>query len=347
MDILELQSLIVQGSVKMGESLPTLRELTASYKCSPNTAQKALKELEEAGFVYNKGRKGYIVTAKQHMQNKDGCIGYVSSLDQEMIYGQRENLIIALQKEAHLRGKSLLLLSKDEFKTRDICSYLLKRNIQGLIFEEIEEESLGDLFEVGLPMIYSGVFNSVNENPIDVIQQDDYQGGRLAAQYFIDKGHQEFAWFGPKFISDSSRQRFMGVLSVWLENGLNLGTEWSSDLFDEENLREQAYKLLTAPNRPKAILCLWHSPCILLHQVAKEFGLKSPVDVEIVGWAEEAELKNFERYAPGFLEHNAVIVWSSKIMSQVMISRLSLFQPACTHVPLKILIPMSRLGGKH
>lgn len=53
---------IVSGYLKVGERLPSVRELALQTKVNPNTVQKALTELEEQGFIYTERTNGKFVT---------------------------------------------------------------------------------------------------------------------------------------------------------------------------------------------------------------------------------------------------------------------------------------------
>lgn len=46
---------IASGALEMGEEIPSRRELASQLKINPNTAQRAYKEMEEAGLIYTDG----------------------------------------------------------------------------------------------------------------------------------------------------------------------------------------------------------------------------------------------------------------------------------------------------
>ena len=59
-----LQELIISGSLKCDEQLPSVRELSVSLTVNPNTVQRAYKELEADGFIYSLPGKGSFVAQK-------------------------------------------------------------------------------------------------------------------------------------------------------------------------------------------------------------------------------------------------------------------------------------------
>ncbi len=53
---------IISGEIASGERLPSVREWALKYKVNPNTMQKALVELENAGLVFTERTNGKFVT---------------------------------------------------------------------------------------------------------------------------------------------------------------------------------------------------------------------------------------------------------------------------------------------
>ena len=61
---------IISGKLKIGERLPSVRELALTARVNPNTMQKALVELEEKGLVYTERTNGKFVTKNQELIEK-------------------------------------------------------------------------------------------------------------------------------------------------------------------------------------------------------------------------------------------------------------------------------------
>ena len=53
---------IVSGKYKTGEKIPSVRELSNIFKVNPNTALKALSELEDLNLIYTERTNGKFVT---------------------------------------------------------------------------------------------------------------------------------------------------------------------------------------------------------------------------------------------------------------------------------------------
>ena len=61
---------IISGKLKLGERIPSVRELAIIARVNPNTMQKALMELEEEGLVYTERTNGKFVTNNEKLIEK-------------------------------------------------------------------------------------------------------------------------------------------------------------------------------------------------------------------------------------------------------------------------------------
>ena len=61
---------IVSGKLKIGERLPSVRELALTARVNPNTMQKALAEIENEGLVYTERTNGKFVTDNKELIEK-------------------------------------------------------------------------------------------------------------------------------------------------------------------------------------------------------------------------------------------------------------------------------------
>ena len=65
-----LRHQIVSGKLKMGERIPSVRELALTAKVNPNTMQKALAELESEGLLFTERTNGKFVTTDVELIEK-------------------------------------------------------------------------------------------------------------------------------------------------------------------------------------------------------------------------------------------------------------------------------------
>lgn len=56
---------IIKGEYKIGEKLPSVRELADEARVNPNTMQKAMSELEREGLIFSQRTSGRFVTCDE------------------------------------------------------------------------------------------------------------------------------------------------------------------------------------------------------------------------------------------------------------------------------------------
>ena len=61
---------IVSGKLKLGQRIPSVRELAINARVNPNTMQKALAELEDEGLIYTERTNGKFVTNDEQLIEK-------------------------------------------------------------------------------------------------------------------------------------------------------------------------------------------------------------------------------------------------------------------------------------
>ena len=66
----QIKIYIISGKIKLGERLPSVRDLALQTKVNPNTMQKALAELEELNLICTERTNGKFVTTDQKLIDK-------------------------------------------------------------------------------------------------------------------------------------------------------------------------------------------------------------------------------------------------------------------------------------
>lgn len=83
----DVKKRIVLGEVKLGEKMPSTRELALQYQVNPNTAVRVYNEMESMGLVFTKRGLGTFVTEDVEKYNSirnEMAREYVSSFVEGM-----------------------------------------------------------------------------------------------------------------------------------------------------------------------------------------------------------------------------------------------------------------------
>ena len=94
--IMDFKRRILTGEIKLGDKLPSTRELAVQYTVNPNTAARIYNELEQCGLCYTKRGLGTFVSEDVHLIDT-----LKAELSSEMI-------------ETFVSGMTSLGFSKDE-----------------------------------------------------------------------------------------------------------------------------------------------------------------------------------------------------------------------------------------
>lgn len=92
----DIKKRILTGEIKLGDKLPSTRELAVQYTVYPNTAARIYNELEQCGLCYTKRGLGTFVSEDVHLIDT-----LKAELSSEMI-------------ETFVSGMTSLGFSKDE-----------------------------------------------------------------------------------------------------------------------------------------------------------------------------------------------------------------------------------------
>lgn len=84
----KMKFLIIEGAIREGERIPSVRELAVSMAINPNTIQKAYKELESEGYIYSLAAKGYFVTPRGSAEKNENAelMTKFSDIVRELLY---------------------------------------------------------------------------------------------------------------------------------------------------------------------------------------------------------------------------------------------------------------------
>lgn len=104
------KQLIIEGVLKTGDRIPSVRELAISMAINPNTIQKAYKELEFEGYVYSVRAKGVFVTSLEniaHDKNSEKLYKNLEDAARELFFvGEEKEKLIETIEKIYERGNT-------------------------------------------------------------------------------------------------------------------------------------------------------------------------------------------------------------------------------------------------
>ena len=121
------------------------------------------------------------------------------------------------------------------------------------------------------------------------VEIDDVDGGRMAADYLLKKGHRRLGFAGDTDVAEfgihpialrlSGFRQFLSHAGCPLEDERILLTP-----YDMEITRQKARQFLSSPERPTAFFAATDLQAIGIMKAANDFGLRVPEDLAVLGF---------------------------------------------------------------
>ena len=338
----KLMAEISAGAIQSGSFLLGERELSAKHSVARMTARRALKVLEAEGYLRAERGQGYRVLTRCNDPTK-GCPIAFAPYNEESTAGWQELnrfLLSSLQVAARRRGWSVLGVGGAGQEATAIMEQCAAGRAWGLIADTYDPELVRLAARGGLPLVAVDSWEpGLN---VDAIFQNGFQGGGLAMDYLVGRGHRRIAWYGQVTKGPHAAARLGGAYTALLRHGLDLPAELRVETGNPEALAALR-RLLARPDRPTGVVALWQPDAREAHEVIRELGLVGKV--ELVAWA---MAEGCEQGMPAMFPGGpmpAMITWSLAEMVEMAIERLvsrreNPSQPAVTiNIQTKLRLP--------
>lgn len=160
---------------------------------------------------------------------------------------------------------------------------LLSRRVDGLIVGDLREgDKLADsLLASGVPFVL--VMRRLGRHPS--VTTDDLEGGRLAAEHFLELGHSAVGVIAGDPLTSTGRERSNGFVGRYAEAGIDVPARYIVDsAFDVESGRSAAERLLALTPRPTAVFAVNDFTAIGAIGALRELHLELGRDVAVLGY---------------------------------------------------------------
>ncbi|MCR4719928.1 MAG: GntR family transcriptional regulator [Firmicutes bacterium] len=105
----KIKNLIVNGVIKSGDKIMSVRDMAAALTINPNTIVKAYKELEQEGYIYSVQGKGYFVAEKSFAATS----AKISAITKNTEDNLKELCFLGVKKEEILKTIENIWKGKD------------------------------------------------------------------------------------------------------------------------------------------------------------------------------------------------------------------------------------------
>ena len=282
----------------MEKKVNNIKELAEKLELSPTTVSRVLNGKSKKFRISQKTSRKVLDGARKYHYSpnriarglkleKTETIGLIIPDIANPYFG---SIAKTIEVEARNSGYSIILCDSldDEVTEAELLQLLAGRKVDGIIIAPTGKNSnhVTEIQQQGIPVMVIDRYLPGTNLPF--VTTDNYLGGLLATQYFIDMGHRNIACIqGINGIS-ANTDRVNGYRAALQKHGipanesLVLGTD-----FGEKNGYIQTKKLLTLPECPTAIFALSNLISLGTLRALKEAGLSVPDDISIVSFDEQ------------------------------------------------------------
>jgi Transcriptional regulators len=266
---------------------------TVSYALNdnPKVSKKTKQKVMEAARQLNYQKNGLASDLKK---NSTRTIAIIVT---DLAGPHYAELVKGIQEVTMSKGYDLLACSSVGEKTSTAVKFLTEKRVDGAIVlaHNISEEIILQSARKEFPIIL--LDRQVDSEFVVSIEVDNEQGCRMAAEYLIEQGHRDIAFISGNAISSLHVQRARGYESALRKHGLDGKSRLHQfGMFNQENGYSMTKMLIAQGNLPTAIMYANDEMAIGGLKAFREYGIKVPSDVSIVGF-DDIELAQYVRPA--------------------------------------------------
>lgn len=313
-----------------GVSISTIsRVINMPEKVNLNTRQRVYDAIDKLGFVPQAEARARALRLK-------GRIGVITPFFTAPSFVQRlRGIAGSLSKENY----DLVIYTVDS--NNRLQSYLsslpLTGNLDGLVIMSlpVAEADVNRLVEHQLPTVLiefpHPLLNSVEIN--------DVEGGKMATEYLITKGHKRIAFLGdtdlPEYSIHPVSLRLKGFRQALKLANLEIPKEFVRLApYDQEQARIIAKELLDMENPPTAVFAATDYQALGVLKAARQLGIKVPEQLAVIGF-DDLDMADYEDLTT-VQQH---LDESGRISIEILLSQIADHSRPIQHVtlPLKVI----------
>lgn len=263
-----------------GVSITTVsRVLNSPEKVKTKTREDVLAAIDSLHYVPK-------AEARARAMQNTGRIGVISPFFTAPSFSQR---LRGIAKALTYENCELIVYTVDSNERLDwyLSSLPATGNLDGLIILAlpIAEKDVDRLIERGLHT----VLIEYPHPKLNCVEIDDINGGYMAANYLISKGHTEIAFLGdtdlPEYAIHPVNLRLEGFRRAMKEHGLTLREDLVRlSPYSWETTQAIANEILHASQPPTAFFAATDLQALGVLKAAREMNVRVPEDVAILGF---------------------------------------------------------------
>ncbi|MER7081854.1 transcriptional regulator, LacI family [Saccharopolyspora kobensis] len=251
------------------------RVLQGSDKVAPETRQRVLTAMKEAGYRPH-------AAARTMRTRRTSTVGVVVADITNPFYPQ---LLEAVGQALDAAGQRMVLWNAPDPGGESALRALDEGTVDGLIFTTVTEgsEQLAGALRRGEPIVL--LHRGLDSLDCDQVTTDNLAGGRAVADYLVATGHTRIGFLRGPELPSTSRHRERGFRDRLAELGRPLEAELTAQGgFAHDLARSAMRELLSREDPPTAVFCANDLTALGAVDGAASLNRRVPEDVWVIGY---------------------------------------------------------------
>lgn len=281
---------IEEGRLQPGDMLPSMDDLSVSFKINKATVMQAIAELAAAGLVNTVPARGTFVAEldreRRNNPNRPLAIGWISTVTDGGNTGRyhtemMDHVRLAIQQG----GDHLLVFCSDGIAPPTFSKMVLEARLDGAILVgPAQFDPIRKILATGLPAVI--IDDRARGKRADSILVDNETGGYLAVEHLVELGHRHIAFVTGPQAWKVTRDRMEGALAAAEKGGI---PQSAIQIIEGDFTSRGGYaavrKILSARTRPTGVFFFNDEMAAgALQALYVQSDLKVPEHVSFVGF---------------------------------------------------------------
>lgn len=220
---------IQSGKLRVGDRVPSEKELTEEFHVSQITTKNALAGLAEEGIVERiKGKGTFVCESKltksiSHSKTSKGIIALILP---SMKTNIEQEFVNYIEKYVSKNGYHLIIkiTRESQFEEADAIEMYRKMNIEGMIIFPTEKASYNEaVLRLTLDKYPMVLIDRYMKNISTYsVTSENVVGTSDAISYLLTKGHEKIGLISPIFTNTVTEERAAGFENAFLKRGTTI-----------------------------------------------------------------------------------------------------------------------------
>ncbi|CAN5723986.1 LacI family DNA-binding transcriptional regulator [soil metagenome] len=251
------------------------RVISNNGAVSEATRVRVLAAMESVGYVPDLGARAM----------KTGVTNTIGVVVDDLGNPWYPYLLDALTAALDAAGKKVSLWTSNGRLNEAALDAMASRSVDGVIFTAVIETSEMLKAAIRRQSRFVLVHRGVEGLPADQVTTDNFDGGRMVAEFFIQGGHRSVAIIGASNAASTTRDRRRGFVHALNSHDIALTPEYiAAQDYTYDFGYLAAGKLLDLPKPPTALFCTNDVSAMGALDCVRNRGLRVPDDMWVVGF---------------------------------------------------------------